>query len=144
MNFSNPSTVVGGGEMKRVTSSVDIAAHSAGASVARNSRSVTTEPQSVGRPVRQLFATPRHPYTQGLMACLPGKQPPHRGSGPRRLYAIRGQVSSPLSPPPGCAFEPRCDQALAACKTAMPPLEADGVARLTRCVLTRQAGALAA
>ncbi|TDP64254.1 ABC transporter ATP-binding protein [Roseateles toxinivorans] len=86
--------------------------------------------------VRELFAAPRHPYTQGLLACLPGKQPPHRGTGPRRLYAIRGQVSSPLAPPPGCAFAPRCDKALTRCDQAMPELLADGAGRQTRCVLT--------
>jgi len=86
-------------------------------------------------PVRELFARPRHPYTQGLLACLPGKQ---RGSAlarPRRLFAIRGQVSSPLSAPSGCAFAPRCDHAIRVCSDAMPPLLADGPARLTRCVL---------
>ena len=89
--------------------------------------------------VRPLFAQPRHPYTQGLLACLPGKAV--RGVGqprPRRLFAIRGQVSSPLAPPPGCAFEPRCDQALPACQAAMPPLMdlvgEGGALRQARCI----------
>ena len=85
-------------------------------------------------PVRPLFAAPQHPYTQGLLACLPGKA---RGSGrarPKRLFAIRGQVSSPLSPPPGCAFEPRCDQALPRCTQAMPDLVDTGEERQARCV----------
>ena len=88
-------------------------------------------------PVHGLFAQPRHPYTQGLLACLPSQRREHgpTTSGPRRLYAIRGQVSSPLSPPPGCAFEPRCDKALAACKTGMPDLRQDGDGRGTRCIL---------
>ncbi|HSU20688.1 MAG TPA: ABC transporter ATP-binding protein [Variovorax sp.] len=92
-------------------------------------------------PVRPLFAQPLHPYTRGLLACLPGKaeRPPASGDGPRarrRLFAIPGQVSSPLAPPPGCAFEPRCDQAMPACRAAMPPLidtDADG-ARQARCI----------
>ena len=53
MKRSNPSTLVGGGEMKRDTSSLDIAAKSAGASLARSSRSTTSDPVSVGRPDRQ-------------------------------------------------------------------------------------------
>jgi peptide/nickel transport system ATP-binding protein len=90
-------------------------------------------------PVRELFKRPRHPYTQGLLACLPVQQPRHSGvsqsGGPRRLIAIRGQVASPFAQPPGCAFAPRCDHASADCSRAMPPLLDDGPQRQTRCVL---------
>jgi peptide/nickel transport system ATP-binding protein len=85
--------------------------------------------------VRPLFATPQHPYTQGLLACLPGKAHAAGQPRPKRLFAIRGQVSSPLAPPPGCAFEPRCDQAVIACVQAMPPLVTIADARQARCVL---------
>ena len=53
MNRSNPSTVVGGGEMKRATSSVESMASSDGASVSRSSRSVTSDPVSTGSACRQ-------------------------------------------------------------------------------------------
>jgi peptide/nickel transport system ATP-binding protein len=86
-------------------------------------------------PVRPLFASPEHPYTQGLLACLPGKAHRAGKSGPKRLFAIRGQVSSPLAPPPGCAFEPRCDHAMAICKQAMPALVDTADLRQARCVL---------
>lgn len=94
-------------------------------------------------PVRGLFAAPQHPYTQGLLACLPAQQRKRAlaagavagAEGKRRLYAIRGQVSSPLAPPPGCAFEPRCDQARPACRDAMPALRSAGPARAARCIL---------
>ncbi|MDB5778254.1 MAG: Oligopeptide/dipeptide transporter, ATP-binding protein-like, partial [Polaromonas sp.] len=94
-------------------------------------------------PVRGLFAAPQHPYTQGLLACLPAQQRRRAlaagamagADGKRRLYAIRGQVSSPLAPPPGCAFEPRCDQARPACRDAMPALRNAGPARAARCIL---------
>jgi peptide/nickel transport system ATP-binding protein len=85
-------------------------------------------------PVRPLFAAPAHPYTQGLLACLPGKARQPGQPRPKRLFAIRGQVSSPLSPPPGCAFEPRCDQAIAACRSAMPELLVNGPSREARCI----------
>jgi len=85
--------------------------------------------------VRPLFATPQHPYTQGLLACLPGKAHAAGLPRPKRLFAIRGQVSSPLAPPPGCAFEPRCDQAQARCTQAMPPLIDIVGSRQARCVL---------
>jgi peptide/nickel transport system ATP-binding protein len=98
-------------------------------------------------PVRELFASPRHPYTQGLLACLPAQQRKRELAngetrGKRRLYAIRGQVSSPLAPPPGCAFEPRCDHALPACKEAMPALESAGPQRVARCILVSEAAPL--
>ncbi|MEP6791003.1 MAG: oligopeptide/dipeptide ABC transporter ATP-binding protein, partial [Ramlibacter sp.] len=92
-------------------------------------------------PVSDLFARPQHPYTQGLLACLPAQQRrrAHTGEGKRRLYAIRGQVSSPLAPPPGCAFEPRCDKAIAACRETMPALRVDGAGGSARCILVPEA-----
>jgi peptide/nickel transport system ATP-binding protein len=90
-------------------------------------------------PVGPLFAAPEHPYTQGLLACLPGKARAPGQAKPKRLFAIRGQVSSPLSPPPGCAFEPRCDRALDACRAAMPALVETGAARQARCILVAPA-----
>ncbi len=94
-------------------------------------------------PVVDLFARPQHPYTNGLLACLPSRQRlrPPSGAGPRRLYAIRGQVSSPLAPPPGCAFEPRCDQATPACREAMPALRGAGAGRSARCILVPETSA---
>ena len=85
-------------------------------------------------PVRPLFAQPEHPYTQGLLACLPGKARLPGQPKPKRLFAIRGQVSSPLAPPPGCAFEPRCDLALPECSAAMPPLLDIRQGRQARCI----------
>lgn len=85
-------------------------------------------------PVTELFAQPRHPYTRGLLACLPANQR-QRSGNQRRLFAIRGQVSSPLSPPPGCAFAPRCDQASAPCDSRVPDLLTDGQHQ-SRCLLT--------
>jgi len=93
-------------------------------------------------PVRRLFAEPRHPYTQGLLSCLPARARPAHGvaAAPgerhnkfKRLYAIRGQVSSPFAPPPGCAFEPRCDIAIEKCREKMPLLLDEGEQRQTRC-----------
>uniref|UniRef100_UPI003457CD03 oligopeptide/dipeptide ABC transporter ATP-binding protein n=1 Tax=uncultured Variovorax sp. TaxID=114708 RepID=UPI003457CD03 len=94
-------------------------------------------------PVRPLFAQPGHPYTQGLLACLPGKARQPGQPKPRRLFAIRGQVSSPLAPPPGCAFEPRCDLALAECSAGMPPLLDIRQGRQARCVRVQPEAKLA-
>ena len=89
-------------------------------------------------PVHALFAAPSHPYTRGLLACLPGvarrRGQAHVPGKRPQLVAIAGQVSSPLAPPPGCAFAPRCSHARAACNDAMPALETAGGERMVRCI----------
>jgi len=47
---------------------------------------------------------------------------------------VRGQLPSPLDPPPGCAFHPRCPYAIARCREAVPPLEAIGEGLLVACI----------
>jgi oligopeptide/dipeptide ABC transporter ATP-binding protein len=71
-------------------------------------------------PVRNIFATPRHPYTQALLRSLP--RITTGIAGPVDLVPIPGQVPSPLALPSGCAFAPRCPHAQADCREAMPPL----------------------
>jgi peptide/nickel transport system ATP-binding protein len=85
--------------------------------------------------VRSLFRAPRHPYTRGLLACLPRRALATTAPGPgRRLNAIAGQVASPLDPLPGCAFAPRCALALPECSAAMPPLADIAAGRRSRCL----------
>ena len=85
-------------------------------------------------PVADLFARPSHPYTQGLLACLPGMAPRRTAGETRpRLQAISGQVCSPFDPSPGCAFAPRCSQRQQACERAMPALLAIDALRRVRC-----------
>ncbi|MDB5872415.1 MAG: dppD [Ramlibacter sp.] len=87
-------------------------------------------------PVHELFASPKHPYTRGLLACLPGvaRQRRQAGGARSKLVAIAGQVSSPLSPPPGCAFAPRCPLSHAGCVAQMPELLPPSGARRVRCI----------
>jgi peptide/nickel transport system ATP-binding protein len=87
--------------------------------------------------VRAIFATPRHPYTRDLLACLPRRALEHGVSakkGRRRLNAIPGQVASPTDPLPGCAFAPRCSLAENQCTVAMPPLAELADGQRSRCV----------
>ncbi|MFE0015007.1 ABC transporter ATP-binding protein [Mesorhizobium sp. NPDC059054] len=62
-----------------------------------------------------LFARPRHPYTQLLLQTIPNIEKPHRD----RIVA-GGEVPSPLKPPSGCPFHPRCPIATARCSTELP------------------------
>jgi peptide/nickel transport system ATP-binding protein len=71
-------------------------------------------------PVEALFATPMHPYTQGLIRSIPRLD--LAATEHRRLEAIPGTVPSLLHPPPGCRFAARCRHALDECRAAEPPL----------------------
>jgi peptide/nickel transport system ATP-binding protein len=79
-------------------------------------------------PVREIFARPRHPYTQALLAAIPEDAGDGRG---KRLRALPGQVPDPLAYPPGCRFHPRCPEAFAPCATVEPlPTVLDGGCRV--------------
>ena len=72
--------------------------------------------------VGQIFSRPRHPYTLGLLASIPGVDDVIDAKGRRRLRAIPGGVPSPGKHPPGCRFQDRCDRVLDQCRTQEPPL----------------------
>jgi oligopeptide/dipeptide ABC transporter ATP-binding protein len=80
---------------------------------------------------RELFAHPRHPYTRALLAARPGYEAPDAG----RLAALRGAVPEPGRRPPGCAFEPRCDEAFGRCTAARPTLMPAGAGSEAACFL---------
>ncbi|MER8686649.1 ABC transporter ATP-binding protein [Mesorhizobium sp. M1136] len=86
-------------------------------------------------PVNDLFAHQRHPYTRGLLACTPNAARDVGDDGKRRaLYSIPGSVPPITALPPGCAFEPRCDFAIAPCRAAPPPLMPAGPHGASRCI----------
>jgi peptide/nickel transport system ATP-binding protein len=68
-------------------------------------------------PAATLFAGPNHPYTQALLAEV-GKVEPRK----RTFVPIKGEIPSPLDPPPGCHFHPRCPYAMPKCREAPPVL----------------------
>jgi oligopeptide/dipeptide ABC transporter ATP-binding protein len=81
-------------------------------------------------PVADLFAHPGHPYTEGLLRCMP----PLEDDDPEILPAIEGIVASPFAMPPGCAFHPRCPHAWEACARIAPPLVALGAGHDAACL----------
>ncbi|MCA0304302.1 MAG: ABC transporter ATP-binding protein [Proteobacteria bacterium] len=82
--------------------------------------------------VEALFATPRHPYTQGLIRSIPRID---RANEKKRLEAIAGTVPSLLNPAPGCRFAQRCRFATEACTREMPPLKEAAPGHFVRCIL---------
>jgi len=86
--------------------------------------------------VKDLFASPGHPYTQGLLESVPsldGEVPPDR-----MLRTIPGMVPNLLDLPPGCAFQERCPFAFDCCRGEEPPLFGLGGGHLSRCWLNER------
>jgi len=70
----------------------------------------------------RLLETPRHPYTRALLSAVPEPDPERRAE----RMALAGDVPSPIAPPGGCAFHPRCPHAEARCRVERPELAGDG------------------
>ena len=83
--------------------------------------------------VADLFASPLHPYTQGLIRSIPRVDT--AATQKKRLEAISGVVPSLLDPPPGCRFAPRCRHARALCTAETPPLREVRPGHKVACVL---------
>jgi oligopeptide/dipeptide ABC transporter ATP-binding protein len=79
-------------------------------------------------PVRRLFEAPQHPYTIGLLGSIPKLH-----VAETRLAAIEGMVPSPLAPPQGCRFNPRCPFAVEKCREEEPPLMEMAPGHLAAC-----------
>jgi peptide/nickel transport system ATP-binding protein/oligopeptide transport system ATP-binding protein len=82
---------------------------------------------------KQIFAEPRHPYTQALLSAAP--VPSTAGRRARRI--LPGDPPSPLDPPPGCHLHPRCAHAQDVCKSSRPELTIASDAHATACHLWR-------
>jgi peptide/nickel transport system ATP-binding protein len=85
-------------------------------------------------PTEALFSTPNHPYTRLLLEQLPVLEAAERDYKP-----IQGELPSPLDPPSGCPFHPRCPSATDRCGRDVPELKAIGPRRLSACHLNQAA-----
>jgi peptide/nickel transport system ATP-binding protein len=88
-------------------------------------------------PVDELFARPRHPYTAGLLACLPSSS----GGAASRLTNIEGVAPALGARSSACVFADRCPLATAQCRSEKPPLEDTGDGRTVRCWRWREIAA---
>ena len=79
-------------------------------------------------PVAALFEAPAHPYSRALLEAIP------RIHGRKRVFEpVKGELPSPLAPPPGCPFHPRCPHALARCREERPVLREIAPGREAAC-----------
>ncbi|HEY8565012.1 MAG TPA: oligopeptide/dipeptide ABC transporter ATP-binding protein [Beijerinckiaceae bacterium] len=81
-------------------------------------------------PTEALFEAPNHPYTQALL-----DEVPKLDARKRKFSALKGEIPSPLNPPSGCHFHPRCPHAFDRCKVDRPALKAIGPGRFSACHL---------
>ncbi len=81
-------------------------------------------------PAARLFAAPRHPYTQALLA-----ESPRLEVRKKDFVAIRGELPSPLAPPTGCHYHPRCPHAMPKCAVEAPVLRVDAAGHQAACHL---------
>jgi oligopeptide/dipeptide ABC transporter ATP-binding protein len=76
-----------------------------------------------------VYACPRHPYTRALLSAVPVPDPTRK----RERQQLAGEPPSPVAPPPGCAFHPRCPFAEDRCRRDVPPLERGRGGRAVAC-----------
>ena len=85
-------------------------------------------------PKKLLFAAPRHPYTQALLASTPRIA----ASARQQRQVLSGELPSPLNPPSGCAFHKRCPHAAPRCAVEVPVLEGVGADQSVACLRWRE------
>lgn len=88
-------------------------------------------------PKKKIFGAPRHPYTQALISSVPARDPFTK----KERIILKGDIPSPVNPPPGCAFHTRCPHAFDRCRRETPKLINTGGGQMSACHLTETAAA---
>jgi peptide/nickel transport system ATP-binding protein len=81
--------------------------------------------------VEEVLSSPKHPYTRALLSAVPVIEPATR----REVIRLEGELPSPISPPAGCHFHPRCPEALSRCRAAYPGASRFSATHTTHCHL---------
>jgi oligopeptide transport system ATP-binding protein len=81
----------------------------------------------------ELFTHPIHPYTEALLSAIPAIEAGEEEGPPRERIVLEGEVPSPIHPPAGCRFHPRCAYATDICRVERPPLELQRNGRFAAC-----------
>jgi oligopeptide/dipeptide ABC transporter ATP-binding protein len=84
-------------------------------------------------PADELYEQPIHPYTEALLSAIPDIDTGEEELVRRERIVLEGEVPSPISPPSGCRFHPRCRYASERCRTERPPLADYGHGRFAAC-----------
>jgi oligopeptide transport system ATP-binding protein len=87
-------------------------------------------------PAAQVFEQPLHPYTKALVSAVPIPDPEREQK--RQRVILSGDPPSPLNPPSGCPFHPRCPYAILECSRVIPALDPLGDARTVSCIRARE------
>jgi peptide/nickel transport system ATP-binding protein/oligopeptide transport system ATP-binding protein len=81
----------------------------------------------------EIYKSPLHPYTQALLSAVPIPDPEVEAK--RQVIVLKGEVPSPINPPSGCVFHPRCPKAFDACSKVIPQLKDAGSGHEVACLL---------
>lgn len=87
-------------------------------------------------PTREIFSSPRHPYTEALISAIP--EPDPRAERQKARIVLRGDIPSPRNKPSGCPFHPRCPYAFERCKAEKPALREYDPGRWVSCHLMEE------
>ena len=102
-------------------------------------RFITPEASDALVSAEALYGDPKHPYTRALLSAVPRPEPPSQAGRASRRRMLSGEIPSPLSPPSGCKFHPRCPEVMNICSRVEPPLVQIGAGHQVACHLTAPA-----
>ncbi len=86
-------------------------------------------------PAEKVLTSPKHPYTEALLSAVPVIKRGQKGFGPREVIHLEGELPSPIYPPKGCHFHPRCPRVMTECRQSYPPVSTLDERHEVRCHL---------